>query len=78
VSAAPPLERFLARLYADPAALERFLAAPEAEIAAAGLDHEDAAALRAADLVGLRMAARSYARKRDGRLERRGRGDARG
>ena len=67
---APPqasLEACLARLYADPGALEAFLAAPEAAIAAAGLNEQDAAALRAVDRVGLLMAARSYAEKRKGR-----------
>ncbi|MBL8343305.1 MAG: hypothetical protein JNL30_17695 [Rubrivivax sp.] len=66
---APPLERFLAQLYADPAALESYLAAPDAFVAQAGLDAEEATALRDADLVGLVMAARSCARKRGGRHE---------
>lgn len=61
------LERYLARLYAEPAELERFLARPEEAMAAAGLGTEAAAALRAIDRVGLVMAARSYARKREGR-----------
>jgi hypothetical protein len=64
---APPLEVFLARLYADPAALERFLRAPEETVATAGLDGRDAAAMLAADRAGLVMAARSYEKKRNGR-----------
>jgi hypothetical protein len=67
---APALERFLAWLYSDPAALERFLAAPEETMAAAGLDADGVEAMRAADRTGLVMAARSYARKREGRAPR--------
>lgn len=61
------LEAFLARLYADPAALEAFLRMPDDAIAAARLDAGAAVAMRAADRVGLAMAARSYARKRESR-----------
>jgi hypothetical protein len=61
------LEIFLARLYAEPALLQAFLTAPEATVAAAGLDADDAAALCGGDLVGLQMAARSFAAKRRAR-----------
>lgn len=64
-AAASRLEPFLSSLYADPAALDALLADPERAIAAARLDADDAAAVRAADLTGLVMAARSYARKRE-------------
>ncbi|MBL8519901.1 MAG: hypothetical protein JNK75_04450 [Betaproteobacteria bacterium] len=61
------LEAFLARLYADEHALSMFLRDPEAAMDGAGLVEADRAAMRAADLVGLRMAAKSYANKRAGR-----------
>ena len=67
MSGASPLEVYLARLYADPAELARFLSAPEEAIAAASLGPDDAEALRSADRVGLVLAARSYQRKREGR-----------
>lgn len=60
-------EAFLAHLYADPAALARFLADPERAIAAAGLGPEQAAVMRATDRTGLVMAARSFQRKRESR-----------
>lgn len=58
------LEEFLARIYGDAEARRRFLAAPREEAIAAGLDESDARALEAIDVVGLELAARSYARKR--------------
>ncbi|HEX4859204.1 MAG TPA: hypothetical protein VFV17_09300 [Usitatibacteraceae bacterium] len=61
------LEAFLARLYADREALNLFLRAPEDAMREAGLDEIECAAMRSADVVGLRMAARSYANKRAGR-----------
>ena len=57
-------ERFLANIYVDPAARERFLADPRAEAARAGLSDEQCRALEAIDRVGLKMAARSFAHKR--------------
>ncbi len=60
----PRLEAFLARLYADEAALAQFLANPGAAALAAGLDAAEAAALAAVDRDGLVMAARSFAAKR--------------
>jgi hypothetical protein len=57
-------EQFLAKIYVDHAARERFLADPQAEAARAGLSEEQCHALEAIDRVGLKMAARSFARKR--------------
>ena len=57
-------EQFLAKLYTDPAFRARFLAAPQAEAARAGLPAEQCRALSAIDRVGLQMAARSFAHKR--------------
>jgi hypothetical protein len=67
----PRLEAFLARLYSDEAALAAFLRAPADEARAAGLDGSEAAALAAADHVGLVMAAASFRAKRAQRKRRR-------
>jgi hypothetical protein len=61
----PALERFLARIYVDPQARARFLEDPRAEATRAGLQEDQCRALEAIDRVGLQMAARSYARKRE-------------
>jgi hypothetical protein len=61
---APSVEAVLARLYVDPAFRARFLAAPEATLAAAGLAPEECRALAALDRVGLALAADSFAAKR--------------
>ena len=58
------IEGYLARLYADKAAREKFLADPEGEARNAGLNDTDTLAMRAIDRVGLRMAGASYANKR--------------
>lgn len=58
------LEHFLATLYVDGDARERFLAAPGAEAARAGLSKEQCQALEKIDRVGLEMAARSFGHKR--------------
>ena len=68
----PALEAYLALLYTDAAARERFLLAPEAEARKAGLPAADAAALGKVDRAGLQMAASSYARKRAQYAGRRG------
>ena len=60
------LEIFLAKLYTDAEARERFLRDPAIEAAHAELDHAEITALCAMDFVGLQMAAASYACKRDG------------
>jgi hypothetical protein len=62
----PALERFLAKIYVDPEARAKFLAAPRAEAARAGLSEDQCAALESIDRNGLEMAARSFARKREG------------
>ena len=61
----PKLEQFLARIYVDPAARARFLANPRGEAARAGLPEDQCLALESIDRIGLEMAARSYARKRE-------------
>jgi hypothetical protein len=57
-------EAFLARIYADPAALARFRTNPRGEAQKAGLTDEECFALEKTDWVGLEMAASSFARKR--------------
>lgn len=59
----PKLEHFLATLYVDAAARRRFLEAPYAEAARAGLTEEQCRALEKIDRVGLEMAARSLSVK---------------
>jgi hypothetical protein len=61
----PHFEAFLARLYADEAFREQFLAAPENTARAFGLSPEEGAALAAIDLTGLELAARVFAKKLD-------------
>ncbi len=60
-------ETFLARLYSDRAFLERFLSEPDSAMSAAHLDARERRAAIEIDRVGLMMAARSYALKRDRR-----------
>jgi hypothetical protein len=71
----PRFEAFLARLYSEPAFLDRFLSAPEQAMSEAGLDAREREAAIAIERVGLQMAARSYAAKRSARVRgpRRGR-----
>jgi hypothetical protein len=68
----PALERFLAKIYVDPDARARFLAAPREVSAQAGLSPSECEALASIDRVGLEMAARSLARKRAGKPSPRG------
>jgi hypothetical protein len=58
-------EAFLARIYVDAPARARFKANPRAEAQSAGLSDEECAALENTDWVGLEMAARSFAHKRE-------------
>ncbi len=58
------LERLLAMIYTDSAALERFLADPITEALGAGCTKEEAARLEAPDASGLRLAHQSFHRKR--------------
>ncbi|MES2355520.1 MAG: hypothetical protein V4568_14180 [Pseudomonadota bacterium] len=59
------LEVFLARLYTDETTLQHFLENPHKHAMQTGLDEADIAALMHIDRVGLRMAATSYALKRE-------------
>ncbi len=65
------MEAYLARLYTDAVTRECFLSDPEAAARAAGVSDEDIAALMRIDRSGLRMAAASYARKREQRCRQR-------
>ena len=60
----PAFEAFLARIYADAAARERFLADPRGAAELAGLAPEEVEALVRIDREGLRLAADSFAAKR--------------
>ena len=61
---AQKFEAFLAKLYVDDQARSRFLADPRREVMNAGLSEEDWSTLENIDLVGLELAADSFARKR--------------
>jgi hypothetical protein len=60
----PVFESFLARLYVDDAARERFLADPRGEASRARLAEPEIEAIVAVDRAGLRLAADSFRRKR--------------
>jgi hypothetical protein len=60
---AQKLEAFLAKLYVDNNARSRFLADPRREALNTGLTEDDCAALEKIDIVGLELAADSFARK---------------
>lgn len=62
---AEQLEAFLARLYVDRNARAKFRANPVAEAKNAGLSSSECEALENIDWVGLEMAARSFAKKRE-------------
>jgi hypothetical protein len=57
-------ESFLAKLYVDDQARSRFFADPRREALSAGLTPDECVALETIDLVGLELAAQSFARKR--------------
>ena len=59
------LEAYLARLYTDPVERKKFLSDPFKAALDVGLSQDDANALSSIDKVGLRMAAASYAHKRE-------------
>lgn len=63
---AQKLEAFLARLYVDVEARRRFLSDRRGEAINAGLSAQDCADLEGIDLVGLELAADSFAKKRAG------------
>ena len=60
----PGFEAFLARIYVDRPARERFLADPEGEALRAGLTAAEAEALARIDREGLLLAAASFEAKR--------------
>ena len=65
------LEAFLARLYTDAAARQRFTADPRGEAQRAGLTTAECQALATCDRPGLEMAATSFSAKRARRRRRR-------
>ena len=60
----PNLEAFLARIYVDVQARERFLSNPTAEALRAGLSADEVRAVQQIDRVGLELFAISLERKR--------------
>ena len=66
----PRFEAFLARLYSDESAAERFLNAPEELIDEARLDARERLAALTIDRPGLMLAAASFAAKRSRRRGR--------
>ncbi len=60
----PNLEAFLARIYVDAQARERFLSNPMAEALRAGLSDDEVRAVQQIDRVGLELFAMSLERKR--------------
>ena len=58
------LEAFLARIYVDAGARERFLSDPNAEAQSAGLSVEEIDAVKQIDQVGLELFVDSLERKR--------------
>ena len=58
-------EAFMTHIYVDAGARARFKANPGTEARRAGLSDEECTALENTDWVGLEMAARSFARKRE-------------
>ena len=57
-------EAFLARIYVDPNVRARFQANPRSEAEKDGLSHDEYISLEKTDWVGLEIASRSFARKR--------------
>ena len=64
------LEAFLARIYVDAQARERFLNDPTAEALKAGLSRDEIEAVKQIDRVGLELFANSLERKRQRRCAR--------
>jgi len=60
-------EQFLAALYTDAQLRERFIAEPRTTALAAGLPEDDARELAGMDMEALRLAARSFEKKRAAR-----------
>jgi len=61
---APRLEAFLAKIYVDEGARERFLANPRGEAAKEGLSEREIEALEKIDRAGLILTVRSLQKKR--------------
>ena len=68
---APIVEAFLARIYVDAEARERFLNDPTVEARAAGLSQEEVEAVQQIDQTGLELFALSLERKRQKQRPRR-------
>jgi hypothetical protein len=66
----PRFEAFLAKIYVDAKARERFLADPRGEATRAGLTEQEIAALEMIDRDGLALASDSLQRKRGKRFRR--------
>ncbi len=65
------VEAFLARIYCDPEAREKFMSNPAAEGLRAGLSSEEVEALNQIDRVGLELFATSLERKRERHQQKR-------
>jgi hypothetical protein len=63
-------EAFLTRIYVDADERARFKANPRAEAQSAGLSEKECAELENIDWIGLEMAARSFAHKRQAKVRR--------
>ncbi len=61
------IERFLAQLYTDDACRERFVRDPYGVAREAGFSEADALEIAQLDVESLRLAARSFSRKREAR-----------
>lgn len=59
------LEAFLARIYVDPKARDRFLSNPGREALSAGLSPEEIEAVKQIDQIGLELFAESLERKKN-------------
>jgi hypothetical protein len=57
-------EAFLAKIYVDPKARKEFMSDPLGEAERAGLSPEEGVALQNIDWVGLKLASRSFEKKR--------------
>jgi hypothetical protein len=60
----PLFEAFLAKIYVDAEARKEFLSDPFGEATRVGLSQEEAHALQNIDWVGLKLASRSFEKKR--------------
>jgi hypothetical protein len=72
----PAFEAFLARIYVDSEARERFLQNPYQEALRAGLSQAESEALSVIDRAGLEFASSSFGRKRRRGTDRRSRAES--